>query len=614
MQSHGEIRGTAGNDVLLLTQGGVFAFGGDDTITATARDDLTQIHTYAASGDDLTFLDFAAIAGFAHGHHVRGGSGEDSFHFTNIDNVSGLVVGRIEDFDIRSDEILIEGQPLDFTSLPDNVRVVSFNGQHDDPGSLPQPWLHITTAADGDILYALEGARVDMDQASAQEPHFLTAPVNPRDLPEIDYVNPNNYLPDDRDPVSGLIIEDTDVDRSDVVGNIFGSDFDDLIAAGLNDDTVFAGGGNDNIFAGSGNDAVFGGAGHDRIQGSTGNDLVDGGFGRDDLTGGEGEDLFVFADFDRGFDVIRDFVQGTDQIVIDHEGMDAIEDLRFVRFNYEDTPSALIRFRGEDGAVDKSMGGIIVKGVPHTDLGATDFIFGDPQPPETDQENGASVSPDPIVGTLGADELEGTGAIDVLQGLGGRDTIDAGAGNDLINGGFGRDDLTGGEGEDLFVFADFDRGFDVIRDFVQGTDQIVIDHEGMDAIEDLRFVRFNYEDTPSALIRFRGEDGAVDKSMGGIIVKGVPHTDLSATDFIFGDPQPSETDQENGASVSPVPNTNMPAEEQATGTAPPDNEYADMMNALFIRYENCDEMLNDVSGHSHDEAEDSHRGDWVHLV
>jgi Ca2+-binding RTX toxin-like protein len=42
----------------------------------------------------------------------------------------------------------------------------------------------------------------------------------------------------------------------------------------------------------------------------------------DDLTGGEGEDLFVFADFDRGFDVIRDFVPGTDQIVLDHEGMD----------------------------------------------------------------------------------------------------------------------------------------------------------------------------------------------------------------------------------------------------------------------------------------------------
>jgi hypothetical protein len=165
MDSHVAARGTAGDDVLILVRGGAFAFGGDDTITATAQDDLTQIHTYAADGDDLTYLDFAAISGFAHGHHVRGGAGEDVFHFTNIDNVSGFVVGRIEDFDIRSDTILIEGETLDFSNLPDNVRVVSYNGQHDDPGALPQPWLHISTEAGGDIFYALEGARVDMDQA-----------------------------------------------------------------------------------------------------------------------------------------------------------------------------------------------------------------------------------------------------------------------------------------------------------------------------------------------------------------------------------------------------------------------------------------------------------------
>jgi hypothetical protein len=57
-------------------------------------------------------------------------------------------------------------------------------------------------------------------------------------LPEIDYVSPNNYLPDDHAPVNGLVIEDTDVTRADVLENIFGSDLDDLIAAGLNDDTV----------------------------------------------------------------------------------------------------------------------------------------------------------------------------------------------------------------------------------------------------------------------------------------------------------------------------------------------------------------------------------------
>jgi hypothetical protein len=383
---HGATRGTAGDDVLILARGGAFAFGGNDTITATAQDDLTQIHTYAAAGDDLTYLDFAAISGFAHGHHVRGGAGEDVFDFTNTGNVSGFVVGRIEDFDIRSDRILIEGEALDFSDLPDNVRIVSYNGDHDDPGAEPQPWLHISTEAGGDIFYALEGARVDMDQAEAQEPHFLKAPVDPWALPEIDYVSPNNYVPDDHAPVNGLVIEDTDVTRADVLENIFGSDLDDLIAAGLNDDTVFGGGGHDNIFAGSGNDVVHGGAGADRIEGATGNDVIDGGAGVDDLTGGQGEDLFVFADFDRGFDVIRDFVPGTDQIVLDHEGMDAYDDLRFIRYMYEDTPSLLIRFLDADGVVDRTMGGVVLKGIDPDEMSERDFLFELPPPPEETPE------------------------------------------------------------------------------------------------------------------------------------------------------------------------------------------------------------------------------------
>jgi hypothetical protein len=153
--------------------------------------------------------------------------------------VSGFVVGRIEDFDIRSDEILIEGGPLDFSDLPDTVRVVSYNGDHDDPGALPQPWLHISTEAGGDIFYALEGARVDMDQADAAGTAFPEGAGRSLGLPEIEYVSPNNYLPDDHAPVNGLVIEDTDVTRDDVMENIFASDFDDLIAAGLNDDTVY---------------------------------------------------------------------------------------------------------------------------------------------------------------------------------------------------------------------------------------------------------------------------------------------------------------------------------------------------------------------------------------
>jgi hypothetical protein len=36
MSTHHTVRGTAGDDVLLVSQGGVFAFGGNDTIVATA--------------------------------------------------------------------------------------------------------------------------------------------------------------------------------------------------------------------------------------------------------------------------------------------------------------------------------------------------------------------------------------------------------------------------------------------------------------------------------------------------------------------------------------------------------------------------------------------------
>jgi hypothetical protein len=79
--------------------------------------------------------------------------------------VSGFVVGRIEDFDIRSDTILIEGEALDFSDLPDNVRVVSYNGDHDDPGAPRSPGCTSRRRPGGDIFYALEGARVDMDQA-----------------------------------------------------------------------------------------------------------------------------------------------------------------------------------------------------------------------------------------------------------------------------------------------------------------------------------------------------------------------------------------------------------------------------------------------------------------
>lgn len=558
---HNIIHGTSGDDFIESTRGGVHAMGGNDTIIATVGDDRSQIHSYAHDGDDLTYLNFEIIEGFAHGHHARGGEGADVFEFANISNVSGFVVGRIEDFDIRSDVIRVEGELLDFGDLPDNVRIVAFNGHHDDPRSHPQPYLHISTPAGGDIFYALEGARVDMDREDIQEPHFLSGAIDPWALEEIIYSSPNNYLPDDHEPVSGETISDLDVVRADVLEPIVGSNRDDLISAGLNDDTVRSGAGDDTIWGGSGNDVVYGGRGDDQIEGSSGNDhvlggmgqdtihggdsndLVDGGAGRDDLTGGDGEDLFAFGNFERGFDLINDFVPGTDKLGIDHPDISGLESVRIVQYSFEGEHSTLIRFLDDEGEVDRSMGGIVLRGVSPANLSEDDFNFGEPQFVEEHRgDNGI------VLGTDGADSISGTDSADLIFAVRGDDAVDGGKGNDLINGGEGRDDLSGGEGKDLFVFSDFESGFDVIRDFSLGSDQVVLESQDALILEDLRFLQYSFEGEPSTLIRFLDDDGEIDRSMGGIVLKGVLPTDLSEDNFEFDNP--GSTGQEHGNSAA----------------------------------------------------------------
>jgi hypothetical protein len=198
-----------------------------------------------------------------------------------------------------------------------------------------------------------------------------------------------------------------------------------------------------------------------------------------------------------------------------------------------------------------------------------------PEPPPEDTGDEGAPPVNPILGTQGSDRLPGTDGMDLLYGLSGDDTMDGDAGRDLIDGGAGRDDLTGGEGGDWFVFADFDLGFDVVRDFVPGTDQIVLDHEDMQSIDDLGVFRFFYEDTPSAIVGFIGENGMMDRSMGGIILKGIRPGDLTEADFIFEDALPPELLDE---------------------AASDDLDGADVIAALFIRYEDRDALMDAASG------------------
>lgn len=358
-----------------------------------ATDGLAQIHTFAGGVDNprdhWDNLGFDQISKFSHGHHARAGGGADTFNFENIANVADTIVGRLEDFDPTRDEIRIEGELLDLHDLPAHVRVVAFNGAHNDAGADPQFWLLIATPAGGHIFYALEGARIDMDRngganSHTHESHFILEHAVPDfdSLPDTVYVNPTDYVPAGRDPDGGDIINDTDVVASDVTEVIIGTGYGDLIAAGLNDDTVDGQGGNDVIWGGTGADVVHGGqgqdelwgnAGHDRLSGDEGNDVLIGGAGADALDGGAGIDVSSYV-----------------------------------------SANGAVRVDMSDGAANAGDA-------------AGDVFY------SIENIEGSSFEDD-LRGDSAANEIHGGRGHDRIMGRGGQDTLIGGSGNDFLNG------------------------------------------------------------------------------------------------------------------------------------------------------------------------------------
>lgn len=259
----------------------------------------TQVHYYGGGLDNETDhwenLRFNGITTYSHGHHGRSGGGNDTINFMDFDQVQSTVVGRLEDFDYSRDEIRLNGTLLDLNNLPSNVRIVEYNGDHNDAGTQPQQWLLIDTGQ-GHIFYALEGARIDMDGNGAanggeQERHFIYNAPDFSSLQDVDYIDPQNIVPDGYSPNNGgIIINDVDGTRADVLATIQGSGGGDLIAGGLNNDSIRGGNGHDRIWGGSGNDTVNGDANNDTIYGNMGNDVLTGGSGNDWIYGGHHND------------------------------------------------------------------------------------------------------------------------------------------------------------------------------------------------------------------------------------------------------------------------------------------------------------------------------------
>ncbi|WP_212333476.1 hypothetical protein [Bradyrhizobium manausense] len=151
------------------------------------------------------------------------------------------------------------------------------------------------------------------------------------------------------------------------------------------------------------------------LQGTSGEDVIFATGGPDTLIGGTGADLFVVTPngSSSAQDTITDFVEGFDRI--DLRQMPGI-------FFLSDIQSRATQ-QGNDTLIDfGAVGGVMLKNVVATSLGAGDFIFNNS-----------------VTGTSGNETLPGTSQVDGLFGLDGNDRLQGFAGNDWLDGGPGFD-------------------------------------------------------------------------------------------------------------------------------------------------------------------------------
>lgn len=156
---------------------------------------------------------------------------------------------------------------------------------------------------------------------------------------------------------------------------------DDRISGGNGDDTLSDFGGQNVLFGRAGNDTIkFGdysdesqgrggkgddtlisGAGDDWLFGGKGDDVLHGGSGDNHLRGGKGDDMFVFDQSDRGTNVISDFVDGQDMLVM--QGINGFTEIEVL-----DTDAGSIVSWGGNSEV-------LLQGVAAELIDVSDFIF-----------------------------------------------------------------------------------------------------------------------------------------------------------------------------------------------------------------------------------------------
>ncbi len=282
------------------------------------------------------------------------------------------------------------------------------------------------------------------------------------DLDYVDGIAVNVDMGGGADIFTGWINDDT----------AFGGDGDDFmdgagggdrLHGGAGDDAIrgesfsFGSGWNDHLFGDAGDDVLFGFDGDDVLDGGDDSDIMLGYGGNDSYTGGAGGDFFqvLTGGYGGGEDVVFDFVDGEDRILMAYDGLTA-PDMSDVQSIEPDGADTLITF------VDAGTMRLI--GVDAAGVDADDFyFFSDGY--ATDDTLDGSAGNDLLKGQGGQDRLSGQAGFDELHGGDGRDNLIGGRGADRLVGGEGRDRLTGGKDADVFAFRALDDGMDVITDF-----------------------------------------------------------------------------------------------------------------------------------------------------
>ncbi|MDM7933558.1 hypothetical protein [Tabrizicola sp.] len=273
---------------------------------------------------------------------------------------------------------------------------------------------------------------------------------------------------------------------------LYGDTGNDLLDGGSGHDRMYGGSGDDRLFGGTGLDWLFGGSGADHLDGGSANDLLDGGADNDTLLGGDGNDTLVggagadrldggagrdLASYrDAGAGVLADLAnagQNTGDALGDvYIGIEDLEGSAHADTLRGDAAANLILGANGDDWLDGGGGADTLVGG-----NGADTLYGDTGNDLLDGGSGhdrmyGGSGDDRLFGGTGLDWLFGGSGADHLDGGSANDLLDGGADNDTLLGGSGDDMLVGGAGADTFIFS---AGRDVISDFEDGVDRILLD-------------------------------------------------------------------------------------------------------------------------------------------